>query len=322
MSWMDSWSRPSANSKIPAPLYLSHEDVPYCHSCGRVMSSKKRAVKKQQPAHNIIKYCSDKCRSHKVKPQDRRIEQAIAALLNGEPGSGIEQTAAASKFVKGDRRVIVTMDELEAIVFGSRFDPEKTFGRRKNRRHRAIGWRLGGDEAWTSVDMEDSSPSHHDNEDESVSASSSDNEEAEDYYHDTAHLHEVNGVRVRPPQSQSDVNFSVGGERGKAEKIEESEADREKRLEGAKRAQEREMVRRAARRVIVFGVEVPARPDSKQQNHQHGNRKGKGGKGAAGESDGDGEDGPKEVRKAEALMNGTVVEPSFAKGDWAIRWRE
>jgi hypothetical protein len=27
-------------------------------------------------------------------------------------------------------------------------------------------------------------------------------------------------------------------------------------------------------------------------------------------------------RKCEALMNGSVVEPSFAKGNWAIRWRE
>lgn len=38
MSWMDSWSRPSANSKVPAPLYLANEDTPYCHTCGRVMS--------------------------------------------------------------------------------------------------------------------------------------------------------------------------------------------------------------------------------------------------------------------------------------------
>ena len=38
MSWMDSWSRPLANSKVPAPYYLANQDTPYCRSCGRVMS--------------------------------------------------------------------------------------------------------------------------------------------------------------------------------------------------------------------------------------------------------------------------------------------
>jgi hypothetical protein len=27
-------------------------------------------------------------------------------------------------------------------------------------------------------------------------------------------------------------------------------------------------------------------------------------------------------KMCEAVMNGSVVEPSFAKGDWAVRWRE
>ncbi|KAK5069516.1 hypothetical protein LTS08_008716 [Lithohypha guttulata] len=73
----------------------------------------------------------------------------------------------------------------------------------------------------------------------------------------------------------------------------------ETRREGQKRADEREMVRRAARRAVVFGFpidtdEAPAQKPS--------------------------EDGPR--RKCEALMNGKVVEPSFAKGNWCIRWRE
>ena len=45
------------------------------------------------------------------------------------------------------------------------------------------------------------------------------------------------------------------------------------------------------------------------------------GKGRRNEDD-DGSASQMEVRKAEALMNGMVVEPSFAKGNWAIRWRE
>ena len=37
MSWMDSWSRPSKQSPFPPPLYLHRENVPYCHTCGRVI---------------------------------------------------------------------------------------------------------------------------------------------------------------------------------------------------------------------------------------------------------------------------------------------
>ncbi|CCF41471.1 hypothetical protein CH063_11737 [Colletotrichum higginsianum] len=64
---------------------------------------------------------------------------------------------------------------------------------------------------------------------------------------------------------------------------------REKRAEGQRRAHEREMVRCAARRGVVFGFLV---------------------------------DGRDERRKCEAVMQGKVVEPSYAKGDWAVRWRE
>ena len=125
---------------------------------------------------------------------------------------------------------------------------------------------------------------------------------------------ENGGVRIRPPQDQSEVNFSVGGERGKAEKIEESADDLKKRRQGAKRAEEREMVRRAARRAIVFGFEVPKSevPGPKAKT------KAKAKKNEVDEVS----EAQTEMRKAEALMNGMVVEPSFAKGNWAVRWRE
>lgn len=144
-----------------------------------------------------------------------------------------------------------------------------------------------------------------------MESSSSGESEAED---EGSAPEEDEGVRIRPPQDQSEVNFSVGGERGRGEKIEESANDLEKRRQGAKRAEEREMVRRAARRGIVFGFEMPKMemPGSK------GKTKGKGRR----NEDDDGSASQMEVRKAEALMNGMVVEPSFAKGNWAIRWRE
>ena len=97
----------------------------------------------------------------------------------------------------------------------------------------------------------------------------------------------------------------------------ESADDLAKRRQGAKRAEEREMVRRAARRVIVFGLEVPRREPAVQK---HSKSKGKVKRGG-GSTDDEAETSTTEIRKAEALMSGMVVEPSFAKGNWSIRWR-
>lgn len=106
--------------------------------------------------------------------------------------------------------------------------------------------------------------------------------------------------RVRPPQSQSDVNGSIGGEKGWSERIEETPEMLLKRREGQKRAEEREMVRCAARRAVVFGL-LPQGVNAAEGT----GKKDEGGK-----------------RLCEALMNGAVVEPSYAKGNWSIRWRE
>ncbi|PIA96075.1 hypothetical protein CB0940_10828 [Cercospora beticola] len=326
MSWMDSWSRPSANSKVPAPLYLANADTPYCHTCGRVMNSKKTTKKQQTSStsgNNEIKYCSSRCRGKKPGPLDRKIEKTIASLLNSDPDSGIEKTAAKTKAVKGDPRVIVTCDEIEEIVFGSRFDPEKTSGRRRNRKARGIAEK--GE--WKSVDMESSG----EEDDESAEEASHDEDSEEDEFQArkgaVAENYDTDGsvdggVRIRPPQDQSLVNFSVGGERGRQEKIEESADDLEKRRQGAKRAEEREMVRRAARRGVVFGFEVPRREGNATPQKKPGKGKTKSKKG--GEDQDEGEEAPSatEIRKAEALMAGMVVEPSFAKGNWSIRWRD
>lgn len=251
----------------------------------------------------MVKYCSDRCRGRKPGALDRRIEEVIVGLLNGEEGSGIEGTGARGRLVKGDHRLMVTMDEIEEVVFGSRFDPEKVFGRRKNRKSRVIGAKEGGDQ-WKSVDMESS-------DEERQQDTSEDEEDEED--EGGASLAVKTGARVRPPQPESDVNGSIGGERGRAEKIEETAGDAMRRHEGQKKAEEREMVRRAARRGVVFGFET----DSVAEE---GPRK-KGKKKHIDEANGNDDVQPRR-RKCEALMQGSVVEPSFAKGNWSIRWRE
>ncbi|KAL2419244.1 hypothetical protein ABEF95_003229 [Exophiala dermatitidis] len=255
--------------------------------------------KPQQGQSNVIKYCSDRCRHRKPGPLDRKIENKIVALLNAEPDSGIDQTAAKSKVTKGDRRILVACDEIEEVVFGSRHDPTKTFGRKKNRATRALGG--GSDEEWKSVDMMESEDTASDHAEE-IPPPPSQPEAA---------------THVRPPQTESDVNFSVGGERGWAERKQETPEELQKRIEGQKRAEEREMVRRAARRLIVFGHEV-------EGNVQHAEKSQPKTKGRSKKQDpGNAATTTTTNRRlAEAVMNGSVVEPSFAKGNWAIRWRE
>lgn len=260
--------------------------------------------RKKSTSTSEVKYCSDRCKRHRLRPVDRQIEAAFTALLDGREVVGIEvdnieadkptvagdkkPVKAKGKKVKGDPRILVPCSEVQTLVFGSNNDPEKVYGRKKNRARRGVP----DEDVWKSVDMVDSET------DEGSTSSAggesikieSDAEEGPD-----------GGVplRVRPPQSKSDVNGSIGGEKGWAERVDETPEMLLKRREGQKRAEQREMVRCAARRAVVFGLEAQSETET-----------GSGKKNPA--------EGP---RLCEAIMQGSVVEPSFAKGDWAIRWR-
>ena len=129
-------------------------------------------------------------------------------------------------------------------------------------------------------------------------------------------------LRVRPPQSQSEVNGSIGGEKGWAEKIVETPEMLQKRLDGQKRADERELVRCAARRLCAFGVVVddPIMGGEAKTKGAKGKGKGKGKQKGGNDSEDGGEQ--ENRKKCEAIMSGSVVEASYAKGEWGIRWRE
>ncbi|TIA07594.1 hypothetical protein D6C83_08639, partial [Aureobasidium pullulans] len=221
--------------------------------------------------------------------------------------------------VKGDPRILVSCSEVETLIYGSREDPEKTFGRKKNRARRGVA----DDEVWKSIDMVDSdtdtgtaeTASADEDTIEHGSTKVMDNrgvplaEALEDDADADADVVKLKG-RVRPPQSESDVNGSIGGEKGWAERINETPEMLQKRRDGQRRAEEKEMVKCAARRAVVFGLEssrVLA---------------GEGKKGKKGKDDDDGEAKQQGRRMCEAVMHGAVVEPSYAKGDWSIRWRE
>ncbi|KAF2445126.1 hypothetical protein P171DRAFT_431876 [Karstenula rhodostoma CBS 690.94] len=312
MSWMDSWSRPSKSQPTPPPLYLTiGETVPYCHSCGRVIGERKKQAGQE------VKYCSARCRNNKPRPIDRRIEAVFAALLDGAtPGSlkdkesDIEgedgpvgrssrelhgrSSGKRKKAVKGDARIIAECATVEDIVFARDKDPAKVFGRRKNRAARGVV----EEGEWKSVDMVDdphvltTQPAAPDTTSEKNQTLGLDSEDATGGVSLTEKDTEepaygFGGGKIRPPQAQSDINGSIGGEKGRAERIHETDEMKAKRKDGKRRAEEKEMVKRAARRGVAFGL-----------------------------SNGE------EKRKCEAVMKGVVVESSFAKGEWGIRWRE
>ena len=131
-----------------------------------------KATRKSQTtkaASTPIKYCSERCRHNKPSEAsgsvDRRISDVFIAILDGkstsaelsldavEPaGSSPSKTIKGNqKKVKGETRITVSCDEVEAVVFGARNDPEKVFGRRKNRARRGAP----EPKEWKSVDMED-----------------------------------------------------------------------------------------------------------------------------------------------------------------------
>lgn len=361
---MDSWSRPSKHQATPAPFYLlpGGEATPYCHACGRVISSRRTAAEKttattgnnnsssskkrdttDTPSPTVVKYCSSRCRSHKPGKLDREIESVFVGLLNGtvggrevgEGGGGggslkRERTqktkkapggggaGGAKKKIKGDARILVSCDEVERQIFGHENDGDTagsvsssspsgsqhgdkeeiptTTTTTKNGRGDATSAQeatqtaiaaaqhpittLQDDDpySFTTGTLEDPTASGHGYIDGDV----------------LARMAVRSGTRIRPPQAVSEVNGSVGGEKGRAERVEEDEAMLARRREGLRRARHREMVRCAARRGVVFGF-------------------------GAGSGE-EGEGGSR--RKCEAVMLGKVVEPSFAKGDWSIRWRE
>lgn len=212
---------------------------------------------------------------------------------------------AQTKGKKGDRRIIVTLSEVETIVFGGRQDPEKVFGRKKNRARRGVP---DGD-TWKSVDMVEDVAQARETEDgtDTDTAGSAIDEGHSD--EGGAKLPDMVNLRIRPPQDQSEVNGSIGGEKGWAERQEETPEMLQKRREGQKRAEEKELVKCAARRAVAFGLLV-------DQDAEIAPAKGRKKK------DGELEEAKQVQKKCEAVMNGAVVEPSFAKGDWAIRWRE
>ncbi|MCJ1378941.1 hypothetical protein MMC17_002040 [Xylographa soralifera] len=252
------------------------------------------------------RYCSDRCRNHRPRLSaesiERQIEDTFVELLSADPSVPTPPSAVRypkTKTSKGDSRRLVLCSEVEHLVFNHLPDPARIYGRQKNRPKRGVK-----DEAeWKSVDMEDRSAVSH--------------QDSNDSYSSDDDVSEVAGVPIRLSSLQSSSQRSELGTAGtrngslttSTETLQPPASplvstELEARRAGQQRAEERELVRQAARRGVAFGFIVRRGTDDAQSRT--------GQKPPAGE----------ERRKCEAVQNGRVVEASFAKGEWGVRWQE
>jgi hypothetical protein len=314
-------------SPAPPPYYITSATPPaYCHTCGRVISSKRNtttssASKKPNPNPKTTpKFCSERCKRHKpsLSPTSAEVhvEKALIALLeNRAPPPPYKFTAQdetetppssiSAPRKKGESRVLLPLSILEEAVFGPRGNPERSYGRRRNRAFRGVR----EDGQWRSVDMEgDSGGERNGARPEPISTW----EGAEDFEGDDLEIE--GGVKLER-KGWDDESEDLGGG-GEAE-TEEMAA---KRRAGQKKAEEREFVRCVVRRAVVFGIEVEGWEGV--GGGAGSTKKGKRGKAKDAEADEIMEVNVRPRRKCEAVMSGQVVEPSFAKGDWSVRWRD
>ncbi|KAF4549473.1 Hypothetical protein D9617_21g096940 [Elsinoe fawcettii] len=348
--------RPTKKAETPPPFYITHttSSMPsYCYTCGRLVGSRK--IKNAKSAGTQSKYCSDKCKAHKPSASptslDRVIEDALFHLLHDKaipevvaslpanvretyhhaaPEEGkvkeVEDTRKRSSR-KGDHRVLVPCSLVETVVFGR----ESNVSRAQGRRRRAKDAKA--DVTETKVE--------------------------EDGYDEEKLLATLGRLRVarekeaasESEDESSDDDADDGVPLDAAPSGVTQEQLDEKRIEGQKKAEQRERVRNACRRAVIFGLREPVgengSDDAEVKTHkkmastdsagkdmddwtsEEDTRKGKKGKkgkgahtkgtsGAAGDERSSGFatiDG--ERRKlCEAMMRGDIVEPSFAKGEW------
>ncbi len=107
-----------------------------CASCGRTIEWRKKWAR----SWDDVRYCSDACRSRKVRPVDRELEQAIAALLCDRAIGATICPSEAARHTGGDdwrelmeparaaARRLVERGEVEITQGGRVVDPSTAKG--------------------------------------------------------------------------------------------------------------------------------------------------------------------------------------------------
>ncbi|KAI0996038.1 hypothetical protein K3495_g12143 [Podosphaera aphanis] len=334
--------RPSKHIKFPPPLYLSSPGtrIPYCHTCGRV-NSPRRSHQSADPS-TPVKFCSDRCRRSKPGPLDLQIEDAFVALLEnqmeqyvskyGEPeGHGFDRNKLKLDRLRADRRIkhhhrqpksIVFCSEVEAMVFWQRFHRETSSasgvapGNHQEQDRIADRETTQASLAWECEDDKNLSIKCE------IDPDCSDMLETRDY--ETDYITDAEEKSI-PSTGRNHETMAVA--KSSVDKIDETDDLILKQRQGQRLAEEREMVRRAARRGVAFGFKIPDPEDSKADaGHLKKNRKRQGKDHSNDQERQIGTETPKNIKMCEAVVVATksavVVEASFAKGDWGVRWRK
>ena len=108
-----------------------------CVACGRRITWRKKWARDWES----IRYCSDACRSRRVRDVDSELEQAIRALLNERPGDASICPSEAARRVGGEdawrdlmeparaaARRLVANGEIQITQRGNVVDPSSTRG--------------------------------------------------------------------------------------------------------------------------------------------------------------------------------------------------
>ncbi|MCJ1338338.1 hypothetical protein MMC09_003625 [Bachmanniomyces sp. S44760] len=249
------------------------------------------------------KYCSDKCRRQKPSQSrsgiERKIEDTFVKCLDSKDG----------KRGKEEGGKIVLCSEVEDLVFGAK--EERSSGYHQSRGDGSLEGHIDMD---VNVDVDES---HHDrvpHKDHEESFSSSSEAEAE------AELEE-GGVLlpVMAPSTVTTTNNSTPTPTPRTTTPTQTPSHPSPSLsdpqqKGQRLAHQRELVRQAARRGIAFGFII---------SHHHRREEGNGDEGKGKKSrENEQAQGHKQRKKVEAVQKGKVVESSFAKGEWGVRWRD
>ena len=221
---------------------------------------------------------------------EARIEALFVDLLDGTIG---DTEKSIDHGTRGDKRRIVLCQEVESMIFGKGIhkpspDENANGGGQKKKKKKKKKKKRG---------LSESLPS-----DEPVAFDESD---LDDY----ALEDEVGGVPIHldyPRKKEKGLSHS------QVENINPqlAEANLQRRRAGQEKADQRELVRQAGRRGVVFGFWhlTTALAQRKQ--------------GTEAVIEGAGEEEEEVKRKVEIVQRGKVVEGSFAKGEWGVRWVE
>lgn len=229
-----------------------------------------------------VKYCSDRCRRSKPGPIDRQIEDAFISLLQGNKKKYIEKYN---------------------VKEGSTNDVDLEIGLKKSgKRHQKKGEQRII--VWCSEIQALVFGHQFDQAKRKKSAFA------------------ANKIEIKNWKSVDMENKFT-----EPNPIQDDLSEIERSLQGQRRAEEREMVRRAARRGVVFGFTINVDKARTQGNGKKFTKAKRNSEISNRSNDGEGitkDESEEIVKMCEAVMtsNAIVVEPSFARGDWGIRWRE